>query len=449
MRNTLKSHWIFILLLLTLSVYYFWGLSKVPFHPDESTQLYMSADFEQIITYPLAMAWEENEPVSSVSRYRLLDAPLTRYLLGFGRNLFSLPPLASDWDWSASWEENQRNGALPNDRMLLLGRLIIASLFPLGLVLLYRIGIAMDGRWLGIFTVLLFSSNALILLHTRRAMAEGTLVFGVILTLYALIFADKRPLLVGLAVAIAFNAKQSAVALLPIGLLAVCWIPEKNMRNFPLLAGNSAKYLAGFALLTALLNPFLWRQPVSAAQEALQLRQDLFERQVADYERLAPGQVLESPAERSAVLLAQLFFTPPSFSEVGNYREFTKPAEAQYLLSPSQQLWRNPISGVILFGLAILGMVVAVRVSFHAGSAKRRLLLLYLFAFLVLAIGIISMIPLPWQRYSIPLIPIITIFISLGFVWLIKNSRRIYSHGRLSARLSQVLTQFAPDSWMS
>jgi 4-amino-4-deoxy-L-arabinose transferase-like glycosyltransferase len=333
--------------------------------------------------------------------------------------------------------------------MLLLGRLIIASLFPLGLILLYRIGIAMDGRWLGIFTVLLFSSNALILLHTRRAMAEGTLVFGVILTLYALIFADKRPLLVGLAVAIAFNAKQSAVALLPIGLLAVCWIPEKNMRNFPLLAGNSAKYLAGFALLTALLNPFLWRQPVSAAQEALQLRQDLLERQVADYERLAPGQVLESPAERSAVLLAQLFFTPPFFSEVGNYWEFTKAAEAQYLLSPSHQLWRNPISGVILFGLAILGMVVAVRVSFHTGSAKRRLLLLYLFAFLALAVGIISMIPLPWQRYSIPLIPIITIFISLGFVWLIKNSRRIYSHGRLSARLSQVLTQFAPDSWMS
>jgi hypothetical protein len=449
MRNTLKSHWIFILLLLTLSVFYFWGLSKVPFHPDESTQLYMSADFEQIITNPLAMAWEENEPISSISRYRLLDAPLTRYLLGFGRTVFSLPSLPSDWDWSASWEENQRNGALPNDRMLLLGRLIIASLFPLGLVLLYRIGIAMDGRWLGIFTVLLFSSNALILLHTRRAMAEGTLVFGVILTLYALIFADKRPLLVGLAVAIAFNAKQSAVALLPIGLLAVCWIPEKNMRNFPLLAGNSAKYLAGFALLTALLNPFLWRQPVSAAQEALQLRQDLLERQVADYERLAPGQVLESPAERSAVLLAQLFFTPPFFSEVGNYWEFTKAAEAQYLLSPSHQLWRNPISGVILFGLAILGMVVAVRVSFHTGSAKRRLLLLYLFAFLALAVGIISMIPLPWQRYSIPLIPIITIFISLGFVWLIKNSRRIYSHGRLSARLSQVLTQFAPDSWMS
>lgn len=167
MRNTLKSHWIFILLLLTLSVFYFWGLSKVPFHPDESTQLYMSADFEKLITNPLAMAWEDTEPVSSISRYRLLDAPLTRYLLGIGRTVFSLPSLPSDWDWSASWEENQRNGALPNDRMLLLGRLIIASLFPLGLILLYRIGIAMDGRWLGIFTVLLFSSNALILLHTR------------------------------------------------------------------------------------------------------------------------------------------------------------------------------------------------------------------------------------------------------------------------------------------
>ena len=102
MRNTLKSHWLFILLLPTLSVFYFWGLSKVPFHPDESTQLYMSADYEQITTKPFAMAWEENDSASSFTRYRLLDAPLTRYLLGFGRTLFSLPALPSDWDWSAS-----------------------------------------------------------------------------------------------------------------------------------------------------------------------------------------------------------------------------------------------------------------------------------------------------------------------------------------------------------
>ena len=421
----------------------------MPFHPDESTQLYMSADFEQILTNPLIMAWEENDSVSNITRYRLLDAPLTRYLLGFGRTLFSIPPPPSDWDWSASWEQNQRNGSLPNDRMLILGRLIVASLFPLGLILLYRISIAIDGRWLGIFTVLLFSFNAIILLHTRRAMAEGTLVFGVILTLYALIFADKRPLLAGLAVAIAFNAKQSAVVLLPIGLLAVCWIPEKKFRNLSSLASNSAKYLAGFVLLTALLNPFLWRHPISAAQEALHLRQDLLERQVADYEHLAPGQVLKSPADRSAGLLAQLFFTPPLFSEVGNYRENTEAAESIYLLSPGRQLWRNSTSGIVLFGLTILGVAVVVRASFQSGNPKRRLLLLYLFSLLALAAGFITMIPLPWQRYSISLVPIITIFICFGFVWLIKNSRRIYSHGRLSARLSQVLAQLAPDSWMS
>ena len=409
----------------------------------------MSADFEQIVTNPLIMAWEENDPVSSITRYRLLDAPLTRYLLGFGRTLFSMPSPPSDWDWSASWEQNQSNGALPSDRTLLVGRLIIASLFPLGLVLLYRIGIVIDGSWLGIFTVFIFGFNAMILLHTRRAMAEGALIFGVILTLYALIYADKRPLLAGLAVAIAFNAKQSAIVLLPIGLIAVCWISDKKFRDFSHLARNSAKYMAGFILLTALLNPFLWRQPISAAKEALQLRQDLLERQVADYELLEPGQVLKSPAERSAVLLAHLFFTPPFFSEVGNYRANTEAAEALYRLSLGHQLWRNTTLGVVLFGLAILGVAVAVRDSFKSSAAKRRLLLLYLFTLMALAVGIVVMIPLPWQRYSIPLIPIVTIFICLGFVWLIKNSRRIYSHGRLSARLSQVLTQLAPNSWMS
>ncbi|MCK4814773.1 hypothetical protein KA005_03305, partial [bacterium] len=63
-------------------------------------------------------------------------------------------------------------------------------------------------------------------------------------------------------------------------------------------------------------------------------------------------------------------------------------------------------------------VAVVVRASFQSGNPKRRLLLLYLFSLLALAAGFITMIPLPWQRYSISLVPIITIFICFGFVWL-------------------------------
>jgi len=45
----LKAHWPFLALLVALTAYQIWGLKFIPFHPDESTQLYMSADFDQVV----------------------------------------------------------------------------------------------------------------------------------------------------------------------------------------------------------------------------------------------------------------------------------------------------------------------------------------------------------------------------------------------------------------
>jgi hypothetical protein len=206
--------------------------------------------------------------------------------------------------------------------------------------------------------------------------------------------------------------------------------------------------LIGFVLLTVLLNPFLWRNPIAAAQEAVIQRQNILNRQLVDFRKISPAQVLETPAERAAVTLAQLFIAPPIFSEVGNYRLQTTKAEFEYLSTPGNNFWRNSLSAGITLGLTLLGIIAAFRVSSSRDFNQRRILILFLLSFLVMVMGIILMIPLAWQRYSVPLIPFVSIFASLGLVWGIKNSRRIFSHGRLSSRLSQILAQFAPDSWM-
>lgn len=448
MFTAIRSHWLFILLLIVLSAFYLWGVVKVPFHPDESTYIFMSADFERILTDPLSMVWENEDPLSDVFRYRLIDAPLTRYLLGLGRALIGLPAPAVDWDWSASWEANQNSGALPNTRMLLIERLAIASLFPLCLLLLYLIGLKLGGRLMGIATILLFSLHPLILLHTRRAMAEGVLIFSVILTLYAFTKAGKHAFLTGLAIAVAFNAKHSAILLLPIGLIAVSWLPHSSPRKFSIILSNLTGYLMGFVLLTILLNPFLWRNPITATKEALIQRQNLLNRQLADIKMISPAQVLETPTERAAVTLAQLFIAPPIFSEVGNYRLQTAQAEVEYLSTPGNDFWRNSLSAGITLGLTLLGIIAAFRISSSEDFNQQRISILFLLSFLIMVAGIILMMPLAWQRYSIPLIPFVSIFASLGLVWGIKNSRRIFSHGRLSSRLSQILAQFTPDSWM-
>jgi 4-amino-4-deoxy-L-arabinose transferase-like glycosyltransferase len=448
MPTAIRYHWLFILLLIVLSAFYIWGVVKVPFHPDESTYIFMSADFENIVTNPLSMVWEAENPLTDIFRYRLIDAPLTRYLLGIGRALAGLPAPVVDWDWSASWEANRSSEALPVARTLLIERLTLASLFPICLLLLYLIGLKLDGRLMGIFAILLLSLHPLILLHTRRAMAEGVLMFGIILTLYAFTKVGKHAFLVGLAVAVAFNAKHSAILLLPIGIIAVCWLPNSSTRKFSKILINLTGYLLGFVLLTALLNPVIWRNPFATAREALIQRQILLNRQLADIKRISPAQVLETPAERAAVSLAQMFIAPPIFSEVGNYRLQTAQAEVEYLSTPGNNFWRNSLSAGITLGLTLLGIIAAFHISSTGDFNQRRILILFLLSFLLMVMGIILMIPLAWQRYSVPLIPFVSIFASLGLVWGIKNSRRIFSHGRFSSRLSQILSQFAPDSWM-
>jgi 4-amino-4-deoxy-L-arabinose transferase-like glycosyltransferase len=449
MEAILRRHWLFILLLPAISIFYFVGLVKVPFHPDESTFLYMSGEFERTISSPQNLAWEKSNDTTPLMRYRMIDAPLTRYLVGLGRVMAGVPTPENDWNWSATWQENQTSGAYPDSRTLLVGRFAVASLFPLSLVLLYLIGLKINGRLLGISGVLLFSLNPLILLHTRRVMAEGVLIFAVLLALFALLHADRYPLLAGLAIAMAFNAKHSAGLLLPIGFFASGWISFSAGSKYRRIISNLLRFTLGFGLLTILLNPFLWRDPYSAVQTALTQRQLLLERQLVDFERIAPAQVLDSPGKRTAVAVAQVFVAPPVFSEAGNYAEFTTASEQAYLGSFSSQIGRQPWSGGLLIGLALLGIIYATRSLFDKDNPNRRSTAVLLASFICIAFGIGMLVHLAWQRYYLPLIPFTAILAGLGLVWGIKTSHVIFIHGRLSARLSQILAQFAPDSRVS
>ena len=61
MSNSLRNHGGFIALLGLLTIYYFGGLAQVPFHPDESTQIYMSSDFDQLLSDPLSLTWDQSK----------------------------------------------------------------------------------------------------------------------------------------------------------------------------------------------------------------------------------------------------------------------------------------------------------------------------------------------------------------------------------------------------
>jgi hypothetical protein len=108
-----------------------WGAPGVPFHPDESTYLYMSQDFDRLIHQgPASVTWQSANQPGDVLRYRLLDAPMIHYLVGLGRSLAGLPALPRDWSWSMNWVENGHLGAMPSPAQLTAARLPVALMTP-------------------------------------------------------------------------------------------------------------------------------------------------------------------------------------------------------------------------------------------------------------------------------------------------------------------------------
>lgn len=421
------------------------GIRAIPFHPDESTYLFMSRDLDLLFTDPGSIVWKPSGEPDLRQRYRELDAPLTRYILGIGRTIAGLPPLLVDWNWSGNWIENMENGAVPGPALLFAGRLAVTLLLPVSLTFIYLSGKALGGTTSGLAALFLLGSSALVLLHGRRAMAEGALIVGISLAIWGFINGHRLPWLAGLGMALAFNAKQSTLALLPVGLLAVGWLPPSGIPKFKKILINLTVFSLVFAGLTFLLNPLLWSNPFRAVQASWTARAELLNQQINDTLSLAPEQVLLDPGQRVAVLIANLYLQPLSFYEVGNYREQTAEAETAYLANPYHHLFRSPGWGGIQITLTIMGIVLGVLAIIRFEPEKlppghflsnrwqrRRALAIVLSATIFQFGGLIAAIPLPFQRYVVPLIPFVCLWSGFGLGSLWETTRGIL-HNQIKA----------------
>ncbi len=424
-----KKNWISPFLIgfyiFLFSVLFLRNIQEIPFHPDEATQIFMSSDVDLFLENPSVLIWKPQNPIDLRMQYRLLDAPISRTWIGIFRALGRVPALQSDWNWSADWEKNINSSAYPTDAQFIAGRLASAIFLPFDLLFLYLIGRKLRGNLMGWLMVLLFSLNALVLLHARRAMSEGPLLFFIILSLWSFLQNPRFLFLTALPVALAFNAKYSALPLFFLGLFALIYrnSPPKFGRN-QLITQNAA-YVLIFLGLTFILNPFLWDKPYQAFIAATIARRDLLARQVADLDRISQGWISNTLGKRLGSVIANLYLTPPAFHDVGNYIENTLQSELKYQAVLIQNLFRGLGWGIFSIILAVVGFILG---SIHAKLAtrsRREYLVILLvgsglqFIFLLLAFSI------PFQRYVIPLIPFSIIWIAYTinelFVILIKK----------------------------
>lgn len=413
-------------LLVGLWSFQLWGAPSIPFHPDESTQLFMSSDLETLFSAPFSMVWDPTKENDLHQRYRELDAPLTKYILGIGRQFARLPALPVDWDWSKDWEANRQAGALPTTALLSTGRIAITLLLPLSMLCLYFCTQKIAGAFSGFLAAFLLGSNALILLHNRRSMAEGALTLGVCLALWGFLEGHRHPWLAGLGAALAFNAKQSTLALFPLGLLAVCWLPQSIQHKGRDMLRNLTIYLGTFLLVTLALNPLWWQNPQDAMRVSWQARRELLQRQVKDIpnqpaESQQPIQFLGTIAYRAAVLSANLTIAPLAFYEIGNYRQQTAASEQTYLANPLHTFQRGLVGGSLFLALAVIGLIAALlQIKKSTPDDRRKLALLLLSMFMQTA-ALLVFVPLPWQRYVIPVLPFLCIWIAYALGYPFKN----------------------------
>ena len=426
MPKKIKENWIFILLLATLTVFYSYGIFLVPFHPDESTHIYMSQDLEILSSRPLSLSWEPGLPFSNEIMLRSLGAPLSKYLIGFGRLLTDTPRLSADWIWSLSWNENVAAGAYPSARLLVTSRAITTSLLIISLIFLYATIKKNFTITTSLLAVIFLGLNPLFLLHGRRAMNEALVLMGVCFFLWALSRENIRPWLIGLALATAFNAKQSAIALLPIGIIAVCR-PFKIRSKPNIIVKRLAVFSLFFLALTYLLNPFFWKYPLQASQYSFKITSELQANQLKDYYPSPDDGKKQTLPYRTLALFSNLFLTSPSTAEVANYINEIEDQEETYFSFPLHPLGRSFLIASILIVLTLSGFIIGIRSIITHNESTPPATSLLLLATILQFFFILFFLPLPWQRYIVPLLPFTSIWAAIGLEPMIQGLNQYLS----------------------
>lgn len=420
-----------VVIILIASLVYLTGVINVPFHPDEGTYIYMSSDFVSFFRQPSELFWQLDKSDELRQHYRLLDPPVLRNWIGFVRWVTRQPELLADWDWSKSWPENQAAGALPDANLLLISRLAVAILFPVTLVFLYLSGKRLGGDLTGWMTIALAATSALILLHTRRAMAESWLVTGVAFSLWAMIAWRKSPWLCAIPIALAFNAKYSAAPLLLVGILAILWNPREQAQTRRGKFAQVAAYLVIFGGITLLLNPFLWAHPFQALSAAITARSNFMAAQSIDFTGASSLYAPQTVWQSLTAMLAQLFFTPPAFSEVSNYVAQTQPAVDGYLSNPLNNFLRGPVGGGIQLGFFLLGLITSVRIIFTPlRFTSKRGPILILAALTIESGFLLITTNVAFQRYYLVLLPMVILICGFGLASMIRFIIDVFNRAR-------------------
>lgn len=435
----MRSRLIDALYLLALAVCVF--ALPPTFHGDEAMQIYMSSDYATafIDHNPVALVTVPPYPIDSDQHLRLINGSINRYAIGLswhlaGFTVNDLPPRPG-WDWGLDYDTNAATGHMPAPALMLAARfsstlflaLSVVVMFALGWRFGLRFGWQFGGRALAYIVSGLYAVNPIVLLNGRRAMQEGSMLFfGLLVILVAALISERRsegdkpaPLYLWLALVVAgglaLASKHSSIVFVAgaLGWIFAAELIRLRWRDLLLTTVRLAVAGALMVVLFVALSPALWNAPLTRIGDLFAARTELLDIQVTS-DSLAPTTL----TQRIEGIVAQPFMMPPQHFEVAFWGEFpTVTADIdRYMASPLSGVQFGSIVGGVLTLLAGVGIIMALlRLRSRDGNCAGLLVWL-----LVTAASLLAN-PLPWQRYSLPLLPTATLLAGIGLVGIVRR----------------------------
>jgi hypothetical protein len=423
-----------------LAVFILIGVPYTSYHGDETTQLYSSHDYATLFIRRDPQALRVGYPTQTELEYlRIADSTTSRYTIGFAWHLagYSESDLpTANFAWNADYATNQALGLIPDQRLLVVMRLPSALFLAFSTAVIFGIGYCFGGPRMAFFVSGLYVFNPVILLNGRRALQEGSLLFfGLLTVLFGIVIALRRergrrvplPLWLGLIVAGALTLVSKNNGFIYI-VAAFLWVflPEMLRPRLRRLISSGIKLAVCGVLLIALfvaLSPGLWSDPPTRMKEAALARLSAMTGQMRN-DPEAPTSI----ERRISDILTQPFMRPLAHYEAGftNTLDGQRDVIAAYDASPISGIHFGAL-GIPLTGLALFGIVANFLPRLRPYRSPS--LSVGVLTWLVINIGVLLWVPLPWQRYFLSLIPIATIFAAVG-LWSLVGLVRVRVQSR-------------------
>jgi 4-amino-4-deoxy-L-arabinose transferase-like glycosyltransferase len=413
---------------------YLAGLADVPFHPDEASWIYMSGDFDALAHMgPAPLIWRRGELMTTDVFLRLINAPVAKYSIGAGRWLTGhASDRNADWQWGASWEENAQAGTIPSSAVLLASRWTVTLAAVLSIALLFHLTHSMHGVTAAVGATVLLATHPLIMLHTRRAMAEGVAQLFTVIAIVAIRrFADAadRPgdrkgalrtaIAAGVAIGFAVASKQSAAALIPVAFVTAVLVARSKVNGLraPKRVGfeNVAALMIATGLTYFALNPVLYEQPVRAGRSMISMRRALTRSVAGATDVITPRALMPTVASRLSAAWQQMYWNAPSFSEWPTYDDQIAQTVGAYEHRSTARLWNSAAVRLLFVVLSCIGVVCAAgdigRDRLGPPSRPQQIVLGWFVAEIAFVAAAFT---LNWQRYFLPLLPPICLLAGVG-----------------------------------